>query len=110
MYVRFPFTTTGGDSLVLDIDILVTPDGSENFDAEDIKRSIVDADSRQKLWPSKGPPRIMRCPSAVFPGFKKERRLVEFDILIPLRPRLRIPKVLSEDIWLINNIPVMPIL
>ena len=36
------------------------------------------------------------------PGFKNERRLVEFDILIPLRPRLRIPKVLSVDLLVIK--------
>jgi hypothetical protein len=43
------------------------------------------------------------------PGFKKEGRRVKVDILVPLKPRLWIPKVLSEDIWLINNIPVMPL-
>jgi hypothetical protein len=43
------------------------------------------------------------------PGFRRERRRVKVDILIPLTPRLWIPKVLSEDTWLIKNIPVMPL-
>jgi hypothetical protein len=43
------------------------------------------------------------------PGFKRKRRRVKVDILIPLTPRLWIPKVLSEDTWLINGIPVMPL-
>jgi hypothetical protein len=38
-----------------------------------------------------------------------EGRRVKVDILIPLKARLWIPKVLSEDIYLINNIPVMPL-
>jgi hypothetical protein len=42
-------------------------------------------------------------------GFKRERRRVKVDILIPLKARLWIPKVLSEDIYVINNIPVMPL-
>jgi hypothetical protein len=43
------------------------------------------------------------------PGYRKERRRVKVDILVPLKPRLWIPKILSEDTRLINNIPVMPL-
>ena len=43
------------------------------------------------------------------PGFKREGRRVKVDILIPLTARLWIPKVLSDDVWLIKNIPVMPL-
>jgi hypothetical protein len=43
------------------------------------------------------------------PGFRKGGRRVKVDILVPLRPRLWIPKILSEDTLLINNIPVMPL-
>lgn len=92
-----------------DIDILVTPDGSEQFDPEDIKKSIVDADSRYYLQPSEKPGANYKVLFCRLPGFKRERRRVKVDILIPLTPRLWIPKVLSEDIWLIKNIPVMPL-
>ncbi len=43
------------------------------------------------------------------PGFKREARRVKVDILVPLKPRLWIPKVLSEDTWLFKDIPVMPL-
>ena len=37
--VRFPFTAINGISLDIDIVVLVTPDGSEQLDPEEIKRS-----------------------------------------------------------------------
>jgi hypothetical protein len=43
------------------------------------------------------------------PGFRRRRRRVKVDILTPLTPNLWIPRVLSEDTWLIKNIPVMPL-
>ncbi len=43
------------------------------------------------------------------PGFRREGRRVKVDILIPLKAPLWIPKVLSEDIYHIENTPVMPL-
>ena len=43
------------------------------------------------------------------PGFRRRGRRVKVDILTPLTPNLWIPRVLSEDTWLIKNIPVMPL-
>jgi hypothetical protein len=54
------------------------------------------------------PARIIKCSSAIS-LLERKRRRVKVDILIPLTPRLWIPKVLSEDTWLIKDIPVMPL-
>lgn len=43
------------------------------------------------------------------PGWEKERRRVKVDILLPLKPRLWIPKVLSRDTYLFKGIPVTPL-
>jgi hypothetical protein len=55
MYDHFPFAVAERDSLAKDIDILVTHDESEQLNPEDIKRCIVDADSRYYLRPSNNP-------------------------------------------------------
>ena len=56
----------------------------------------------------KSPAQIMRCSSVVF-LFKMEGRCVKVDIMISCTPRLWIPKILSGDTFLINDIPVMPL-
>ena len=65
----FPICATNGDSLAF-----VTPDESEQFDPEDIKRAIVEADSRYYLWPSKNPSAdyCMLYFSAVFLASRRE--------------------------------------
>lgn len=92
-----------------DVDILVTSDGPEQFNPEDIKKCIVDADSRYYLRRSRKPGAKYKVLFCRLPGFKREGRYVKVDILIPLKPRLWMPKVLSEDTWLIKDIPVMPL-
>lgn len=43
------------------------------------------------------------------PGWIKERRRVKVDILLPLKPKLWIPRVLSHDTYLFKDIPVTPL-
>ena len=43
------------------------------------------------------------------PGWRKERRRVKVDILLPLKPKLWIPRVLSRDAYLFKGIPVTPL-
>jgi hypothetical protein len=42
-------------------------------------------------------------------GWRKERRRVKVDILLPLKPKLWIPRVLLRDTYLFKDIPVMPL-
>jgi hypothetical protein len=85
--VRYPFTATKGVSLDIDIAVLATPDGSEQLDPKEIKRSIrvVDADSRYYLQPSKRLCANFRVLFFRLPRFRTERRCIEVDILIALR-------------------------
>jgi hypothetical protein len=69
----------------------------------------VDADNRYYLRPSKKPGANYKVLYCRLPGYKTDGRRVKVDIMIPLRPRLWIPRVLWEDTWLINDIPVMPL-
>ena len=69
----------------------------------------MDADSRYYLIPSKKPGANYKVLFCRLPGFKRERRRVKVDVLIPLKPRLWIPRVPSDDTRLIKNIPVMPL-
>ena len=43
------------------------------------------------------------------PGWEKEWRRVKVDILLPFKPRLWIPGVLSRDTYLFKGIPVTPL-
>jgi hypothetical protein len=104
MYVLFSFMATNSDSFA-GRRYPLTPNESERFDPEDIKQSIVDADNRYYLQPSKKPGANYKVLFCRLPGFKREGRRVKVDILIPLTP----PKVLLDDVWLIKNIPVMPL-
>ncbi|KAH9961758.1 hypothetical protein BC827DRAFT_1131405 [Russula dissimulans] len=93
-----------------DVDILVTPDKPEHSDIEAVKRSIVKADDRYYLVPSKRPRATYKKLWCRLPGWEAyHRRRVKVDVLIAHASRLWIPQVPSPDAVLINNIPVSPL-
>jgi hypothetical protein len=87
-----------------DIDIVV----SEQFDAEDIKAIVAQADNRYYLEQSKkrgATHQILHCR---LPGWKADNgRCVKVDILVP--PTLGLPSITESDLYLINDVPVMPV-
>jgi len=108
---HFPFIVTAAQRhfLTQDVDILVTSPRSEDFDAEEIKQAIVDADSRYYLRPSKQPGATYKVLFCRLPGWRSNWRHVKVDILLPVRPRLWVPRVLSRDTYVFNGIMVTPL-
>jgi hypothetical protein len=114
VHVHFPFNhryqcKINAIPLTQDVDIVVTPDGYQSLDPEEIKKSIVSADDRYFLKASGRPGAKYRVLYCRLPGWTTERRRVKVDILVPPTPNLGIPRVLSQDAVIINGIPVMPI-
>jgi hypothetical protein len=58
------------------------------MDPEDIKQSIVDADSRYYLQPSKKPGPNYKVLFCRLPCFEREGRRIKVDILMPLTPHV----------------------
>jgi hypothetical protein len=94
-----------------DIDILVSNEDSdwEQLDPEDIKETIVGEDDRYFLEPSQKPGATYSKLYCRLPGWSIEGRCVKVDILVAPTGKLRLPDVLSSDVEIINDIPVMPI-
>ena len=91
-----------------DIDIVVSEESWEEFDPEDIKEEIVQADDRYYLEPSRKPGATHQILYCRLPGWTTdETRRVKVDILVP--PTLNLPTISVYDTIRINNIPVMPI-
>jgi hypothetical protein len=91
-----------------DIDILVSNEW-EQLDPEDIKETIVREDDRYFLEPSRIPGATYNKLYCRLPGWTVEDRCVKVDILVAPTGRLRLPDILSSDVEIINDIPVMPI-
>jgi hypothetical protein len=94
-----------------DIDIVVSEDPEdpyESLDPEDIKEQIVLADSRYYLEQSRKRGATYQILYCRLPGWSTDpERCVKVDILVP--PTLGLPTITDSDIFLIDNIPVMPI-
>jgi hypothetical protein len=93
-----------------DIDIVVSedPDTDESLDPEDIKEQIVGADHRYFLEQSRKRGATYQILYCRLPGWSTDtERCVKVDILVP--PTLKLPNITEDDIFLINNIPVMPL-
>ncbi|KAH9984109.1 hypothetical protein BJV77DRAFT_966369, partial [Russula vinacea] len=93
-----------------DIDIVVSedPDTDESLDPEDIKEQIVEADHRYFLEQSRKRGATYQILYCRLPGWSTDtERCVKVDILVP--PTLKLPNITEDDIFLINNIPVMPL-
>ena len=67
------------------------------------------ADSRYYLLPSETPGAKYKVLFCRLPGYMMEGRSVKVDILVPVTPRLNIPRVFWEDTTVIDDIPVMPL-
>ena len=94
--------------LLQDIDLVVTAGRSEDFDPENIKEIIVNADNRYFLEPSKRPNANHQVLYCRLPGWSIESRCVKVDILVP-PTLLGIPRIFSSNAFLIDDIPVMPL-
>jgi hypothetical protein len=92
-----------------DIDILVSTENSDWDDPEDIKETIVREDDRYFLVPSSKPGATYNKLYCRLPGWTIEDRCVKVDILVAPTGKLKLPDILSSDVEIINNIPVMPI-
>jgi hypothetical protein len=91
-----------------DVDIVVSEESWEKFDAEDIKETIVQADARYYLEDSRKPGATHQILYCRLPGWVRDKtRCVKVDILVP--PTLNLPTISASETLLINNIPVMPI-
>lgn len=77
------------------------------LDAEYIKETIVEADDRYFLIPSRQHGATHRKLFCRLPGWHTDRRCVKVDILVP--PTLGLPEIYSYDMDLIEGIPVMPL-
>ncbi|KAH9972572.1 hypothetical protein BGW80DRAFT_1172752 [Lactifluus volemus] len=90
-----------------DVDIVVSNRWYGELDPEDIKDTIVEADSRYYLQRSKkrwATHRILYCR---LPGWRTNNRCVKVDILVP--PTLELPEIEDSERVHIKDIPVMPI-
>ena len=84
------------------------PDTDESLDPEDIKEQIVEADHRYFLEQSRKRGATYQILYCRLPGWSTDtERCVKVDILVP--PTLKLPNITEDDIFLINNIPVMPL-
>ena len=91
-----------------DIDIVVSEESWEEFDPEDIKDIIVEADDRYYLEQSRKRGATHCILYCRLPGWASdETRRVKVDILVP--PTLNLPTIIASETPLLNNIPVMPI-
>ncbi|KAI9449167.1 hypothetical protein BJY52DRAFT_1227926 [Lactarius psammicola] len=86
----------------------VPNDEDEFLDPEEVKRSIVDADDRYYLEPSKKRGETYDKLYCRLPGWKTDsRRCVKIDIVVP--PDVGLPEINSYDYDWIDGIPVMPL-
>jgi hypothetical protein len=92
-----------------DIDIAVW-DENEYLDPEDIKQSIVHADNRYYLEPSKrigATHKILYCRLPGW-GTDPQYRRIKIDILVP--PKINLPELDKSAQLTIKGLPVMPLL
>jgi len=91
-----------------DIDIVVSKETGQGFDAEYIKRIIAGEDDRYYLERSKKRGATHRILYCRLPGWATDdTRCVKVDILVP--PTLNLPLISASETCRISNIPVMPI-
>lgn len=69
----------------------------------------MDADSRYYLRPSRLPEATYKLLFCRLPGWRSSWRHVKVDILLPVLPRLWIPRVLSHDTYIFGGITVSPL-
>jgi hypothetical protein len=109
MYVRFPSTAT---NVILLPRISISsshpkgPSRSPRRYQEEHRRG-----RQPLLYLEKPGARIILCSSVAFlvSPFQERGAVSQVDVLIPLTPTWWIPTVLSEDTWLIKNIPSLPL-
>ncbi|KAH9054932.1 hypothetical protein EDB87DRAFT_1567867 [Lactarius vividus] len=89
-----------------DIDIVLWNEYG-SLDPEDVKQTIVDADDRYYLEPSKKPGATYEILYCRLPGWRTEGRCIKIDILVP--DILGLPEIDSDDQVWISNVPVMPL-
>jgi hypothetical protein len=95
------------DWFTQDIDVVVSEGLYDELDPEEIKETIVRADDRYFLEPSRQRRATHQILYCRLPGWKTERRHVKVDILVP--PTLGLPNIPESEAVLFNGIPVMPI-
>ena len=79
----------------------------EDFDPEDIKDAIVEADYRYYLVPSRRRGATYRVLYCRLPGWASDRkRCVKVDILVPPTD-LNLPAISADETYTINHIPCM---
>jgi hypothetical protein len=103
-------SATKGLDFVQDIDIVVSGDSDgvwEQFNSEEIKETIVRADDRYFLEPSRRPRATHHILYCRLPGWRTNGRRVKVDILVP--PTLGLPEIHNSEVYSFNGIPVMPI-
>ena len=90
-----------------DVDMVIN---TAFYDDEQIKKIIVEADSRYFLQ------RSNKWPNALYmklycrlPGWHRSGRCVKVDILVPQSRKLGLPEILASDTPVIKDIPVMPL-
>jgi hypothetical protein len=93
---------------IQDIDIVVSKEFWEYFDAEDIKYIIEVADHRYFREPSRQREATYHILYCRLPGWSTDpRRRVKVDILVP--PTLELPNITVSEAIRIKGIPVMPV-
>jgi hypothetical protein len=91
-----------------DIDVVVSKEEWEEFNAEDIKEGIVEADYRYYLLPSRKRGATHHILYCRLPGWATDNtRRVKVDILVP--PTLNLPTIFAYERRFFDNIPVMPL-
>ncbi|KAF8489443.1 hypothetical protein F5888DRAFT_1951807 [Russula emetica] len=96
------------DRVPNDIDVVISNEDCLQFDAEDIKETIVGADDRYYLKRSRKRGATHRILYCRLPGWATDNtRRVKVDILVP--PTLNLPAISASETYLIKDIPVMPI-
>jgi hypothetical protein len=103
-------SATKGLDFVQDINIVVSGDSDgiwEQFNSEEIKETIVRADDRYFLEPSRRPRATHHTLYCRLPRWRTNGRRVKVDILVP--PTLGLPEVHNSEVHSFNGIPVMPI-